>query len=525
MPTTKTELLNNGVVVATNTVAPFDTFNWDTTGVTGAVSLTVKTYVDGVLAATSPTVTGTVNPSYSYTVEITSPIEGQEFEEGAPILIEANGQTLENTYKVMINSPKEGQIFTEGDDILIESEGVHKSSLDNPFNIEQSDYLHFITYGQSLSMGGDSAPALSLDNVGGNVLLYERSHIVSEDTPSSISSFYPMEFLDSEGHTESIAVSWSNAFKTGLLRELPSSPLNSCKILGSTTGSGGTPIEALLKGTNGYARFTKALTLGKMGADAEGKTITCPAMVFMQGESQHKDTTKEQYKTMALQLFSDMRNDAAAAYGQTHLPPIIVYQPKSGTNAVKMAYIELVEETDWIIGAGNVYMVPRRSIHLDPNGSRWFGEQCAKAMIKTIKENKKFTPLLIKDWTISGDTITVEFNKNIVLDTYSRETVGGIDIAGISFTQTVEGNKMIFKTSIPDLTKFGNIYLSYVEGSIRDASTYLATTDYADYRATSIQDPIAPNTNDIKDESGNIPFGEPYPMWNWLLEYIDFRIQ
>jgi len=58
--TTKTELLNNGVVVATKTTAPFYSWDW-TPSTSGASSLTYKRYEDGVLVFTSGAITGTVD--------------------------------------------------------------------------------------------------------------------------------------------------------------------------------------------------------------------------------------------------------------------------------------------------------------------------------------------------------------------------------------------------------------------------------------------------------------------------------
>ena len=57
--TTKTELLNNGVVVATKTAAPFYSWDW-TPATSGASSLTYKRYEDNILVFTSGATTGTV---------------------------------------------------------------------------------------------------------------------------------------------------------------------------------------------------------------------------------------------------------------------------------------------------------------------------------------------------------------------------------------------------------------------------------------------------------------------------------
>ena len=67
MATTKTELLNNGVVVATKTAAPF--YSWDWTPASGASSLTYKRYEDNVLVFTSAATTGTVDAAAGYDVD------------------------------------------------------------------------------------------------------------------------------------------------------------------------------------------------------------------------------------------------------------------------------------------------------------------------------------------------------------------------------------------------------------------------------------------------------------------------
>jgi len=69
--TTKTELLNNGVVVATKTAAPFYSWDW-TPATSGASSLTYKRYEDNVLVFTSGAITGTVDaaaPASNYLID------------------------------------------------------------------------------------------------------------------------------------------------------------------------------------------------------------------------------------------------------------------------------------------------------------------------------------------------------------------------------------------------------------------------------------------------------------------------
>jgi hypothetical protein len=87
MATTKTELYNNGTLVATKTSAPFNTFDWTpASGEVGSASLTVKRYEDGVLVATSAAVGGDVHTA-NPTITVTSPTEGQSFEQEDTITI------------------------------------------------------------------------------------------------------------------------------------------------------------------------------------------------------------------------------------------------------------------------------------------------------------------------------------------------------------------------------------------------------------------------------------------------------
>jgi hypothetical protein len=78
MATTKTELYNNGTLVATKTSAPFNTFDWTpASGEVGSASLTVKRYEDGVLVATSAAVGGTVDAAASSHTYIGDDYSGQ----------------------------------------------------------------------------------------------------------------------------------------------------------------------------------------------------------------------------------------------------------------------------------------------------------------------------------------------------------------------------------------------------------------------------------------------------------------
>lgn len=388
-------------------------------------------------------------------------------------------------------------------------------SLNSPIQIEDTDYLHLITNGQSLSNGAETTPGLSNANVLGNVML-NGSHEVA--TQPSLTSFnlltVPVE------QKEAIVAPWANSLKKRIADELPSHPINTKTLVASSTGTGGRTVTQLT--TTEYFKFTNAITWTKQIADNLVKTVSCPAITYMQGETENSGDVAT-YKTNLLAHFNKMRNDVKTMYGQANLPAIIVYQPKDPAQTyVTQAYYELINTYDWIIGAGNVYSVPYRGIHLDPNGSRMFGEMIAKAMFETIKNGVKFEPLRPVSFQVSGADLIITYNRNIILDEVSRGTsfdnLKGFQLSfNIQQSLAVSGNTVTITTNQANLAAYGTLNLVYTNGLIRDADTTLATTDYTDYVDPGV---YSLATNHIVDGLGNVIYGQKYPLWNWSLEYF-----
>ena len=432
-----------------------------------------------------------------------------------------------NEYYLTLTKPLKDQPFTEGETILLETDVTPVTLEASPLNFQATDILHFGAYGQSLSSGTDSQPMLSIANVGGNVTVQDEWHVFDLSTPVGLNTQFPMKFDGTTTATyvaapsEGPVIGWANSFKAGLLREVPSSPLNNSKVMCSTSSKGGIQISGLMKGTDIYNnQFLKAMQAGKDSATLLNQTISCPALLFMQGESEPATETYASYKANIIQLFNDMRADAAAIHGHpTILPTIFVYQPEQAPSFVKMVYADIIKEYNWIVGVGNVYYLPDVTIHLDPNGSRWIGEQFGKATVKMLRDNVKYQPLLIKSTEIIGNKVIVNFNKPVVIDDRPKGWAGNtLSLQGLSSTNILENDRMILETGIADLTTYGELILTVTSSKIRDRDSYEATTLYSDYVR------IKANGNDFKDENGNIIYGQKYPLWNWLYDY-SYKIQ
>lgn len=433
-------------------------------------------------------------------------------------------------YVISLIEPVEGATVSEGQMMTISSDAVELPNPTNPLEIQQTDILHFLGHGQSLAAGADSRPIISVENVGGNLLVKPEEPNWFTYDPEGLDTLVPMEFPRvvenwEAIHRETPMTGWANGFKAGLARELPDHPLNSSVVLGSVTSLGGSPIEPMMKGGSSRVyedAYLKMVQAGKDAALAAGKTISCPALFFMQGESEPETTTYDLYLQRLMTLITDMRTDAAVAYGHPDkLPTVFVYQPKTAPAAVKRAYEYIIKEYNWVVGIGALHHVPNVTVHLDPNGSRWTGEQYAKATIQMLKTNQKYQPLIILKTEVVGNKVILTFNKNIVEHDLPMEWAGSVPtLFGITTEViSINRNRMVLGTTNLNLKDAGDLFIDFTESRIRDEDDYLSTTLYEDYIRRKA------NTNDYKDANGNIIYGQPYPMYNWLLDYRGYQIQ
>lgn len=416
-------------------------------------------------------------------------------------------------YSVELTSPTEGQVYTVGQTLNLSAEATPISSTENPFIFEQTDYLHYFVYGQSLALGQETDPALSNVQIANNVMIGNDTRI---HEGADTTAFQPLVLTPT--HWEAIAAPMTNAFKSTLARDLPSHPANNMIFIASGGGQGGRTITQL-SGTD-YASFTTGLTQAKSIVDGLVKTISCPVLVYMQGETE--TLNKADYKAAAITLFERMRNDVIATYGQSNKPPVLVYQPASAEWNQKLAFLELSQEYDWILLGSPIYPVPDRSLHLDPNGSRMFGELLSKSIYQTIADNKKFEPLKPLSSVVVGNNVEVTFNKDLVLDTTARTLRSnyGFSLSGLSNLGFSVSGKVLTITTNTNLSTYGGLNLTYSQGNLRDNDSFLATTLYTDYGGTG-----GTVYDNIKDAQGNIIYGQPYPMWNWCIEFNNFKIQ
>lgn len=272
---------------------------------------------------------------------------------------------------------------------------------------------HLITYGQSNSIGQQSFPPLTTQSFRGNLMIGENVYwaervgtsfedlvaltVPKGDTP-------PYGASSSSLYAESPAISAANVCKRMLDRATYGMVDN--KMLVTCAAQGGLPIEYLRKGyaSGYYDRITAAATQAKLNADAEGKTIGCPIVVWNQGEASYRGdfggtTDKNVYKGYLKEIFDDITADVKQIYGQEDAPIFVINQTyressRDQTMQISMAQLELANEFNNIVLAGPEYIhyPSGRGNHKDPNNCRWSGEFIAKAYIQSLRGNK-FIPL------------------------------------------------------------------------------------------------------------------------------------
>lgn len=407
-----------------------------------------------------------------------------------------------------------------------------------------TDYSHIIFYGQSLSMGWEADVALTTSSVSDTFMLGDRVWIDKGNPRTSVlSPLISTKQNSSVG--ESPAVSSAHVFKD---------LINKYHWLGGDTevvatncGEGGKSIEQLSKeNTNGVVyydtSFIPAIDLMKTVADNNSKSVSCPAIIWMQGESNYSgsgkglttgtDATvdKAQYKTYLSTLKDNMQTDIMSTYSQSKKPLFFIYQVAGSyidrvDMSINMAQIEFAEENNDVVLLNPTYGLPDYSGgHLSSNGYRWYGELIAKDLYNSIINGKDLFNTKVENVRIIKNIIYLDcsvYASPLVIDTKTVEEKDsyGFLVGDSLGANTISSVEIIGGATIK-LTLSRNIsssaYVSYAgnlrngTGNVRDSHKWVSKYNYAD--ETSL---VSPSYTPL-DENGNNLYGKKYPCYNWL---------
>lgn len=179
-----------------------------------------------------------------------------------------------------------------------------------------ADMMHYVIYGQSLSVGQAGTPFVTAHQTGESyVYTFNKGPYVYFYHSISDTTIYNSLRLA----TELVQETPSNGMGRMIKQTINSKgyPINGTSFLADTLvsspGQGGWSLAQLSKGQTAYVRFLQGITAGKTLSNAAGKTYNCPAVYWMQGENETgQKQAADIYRTGLLKLRNDLNADIKA---------------------------------------------------------------------------------------------------------------------------------------------------------------------------------------------------------------------
>ncbi|MBA6149683.1 hypothetical protein [Pseudomonas juntendi] len=299
---------------------------------------------------------------------------------------------------------------------------------------QRTQIMLIIGYGQSLSRGINSLPAISTTQPYNNIMIASGTKIRNGDSGYNPSSFVPLVAKTEGTEGEDPVVGLCN----GVVRRAIADGEIAAdwSFLGTSPGRSARSVEELGPSSDPNAFYNKMVRYvqdAKNLADATGKSFSCWAYCWDQGESNYAGTTftksPYQYAQLMLALFDTLSKQVVAITGQEFQPYIFSYQVGGhrfygvDKNTIALSQWRISRERPDFVLAVPVYAIPvvTDDVHLTNEGSWLLGEYRSRAMYQTmVRRSGKWRPLepIKVDW--QADHIDVKFHVPcgpLVLDT------------------------------------------------------------------------------------------------------------
>lgn len=415
--------------------------------------------------------------------------------------------------------------------------------------VSDSNYLHIAFIGQSLATGWEATQAITTQSIPNNYM-WGNNVNVHYNTDNGLKPLVATKWV--QGGEQPI-VAAVNSFSLQWRQQVNPDQ----KFIASTSGEGGISIEQLSKRcTNGVTietnlyktTFLNHIEKLKTVATKEGKTINCPAIVFMQGEfnySPHNNNlgmtsgtnatvNKNEYKALLLQLKNDMQNDIMKIYGQTKKPLFFIYQTaghyiSEKEMSINMAQVEFAQQNDDVVLLPPTYPTSDyNGGHLSTNGYRWYGEYIGKALSNTIINKQEYQPIYPTRFQIENKSLKIGFHvptPPLVFDTWTTGLVHNygfklyLDNNEIEITNVKISEVEVVLTT--DNALSGKVEVSYAThgthgtGNLRDSdNNYTSLYTYFNDSNDNYRESYTPI-----DKSGTLIYGKAYPLQNWCVAF------
>ena len=283
-------------------------------------------------------------------------------------------------------------------------------------------------FGQSLSVGAAATPPISTTCKYKAGIMFNGGVIAPQKAVSYFTDFIPLVELNNETLASGCVEQLIELLQKENGINVDSDYWDNHKFLFVSCGAGSKTIAMLM--SDYYQGLVNAVQGAKNVAQAKGWNIDVPAVIYIQGETDQKDENNTDYATYkaALQSFrTTFDADVKQITGQTKDVKCILYQtcsqnivgitrvPTYTTTAMNVptAQMDLVREDVNFRACNPAYMLEHSTaepIHLSAMGEKMMGNYCGISLKGILCNDYQFRGVTIKDYSVSGNTLTLEVN-------------------------------------------------------------------------------------------------------------------
>ncbi len=410
--------------------------------------------------------------------------------------------------------------------------------------IDKTEYMQIILYGQSLGLGWQCPRAITTVPVAGNFMVGNNVNMQYNNGTAVLNPLVATKWVNGG---EQPIVACLNAFSKVYRDSIDANQ----KFIAMTAGEGGRTIERLSKEctNSGYYASTFLSILDNTLLALEGKSVSCPAIIYMQGEyncstsgasgqgltpGTNGTLDKDVYKSLLLKLKNNMQADIVAKYGQAQKPLFFIYQTSGKYISAKempivMAQREFADENTDVVLMNPHYALPDYTGgHLSTNGYRWYGEMMAKSLTEVLIKKNTFKTLKPVGFDIEGQSITVNYQVPVpplVLDTlttpkepnYGFTVYKNGSVVPVTQVKIMSDNQILIKCNTVLVGKIDVVYAGNAtngSGNLRDSDGSLSMYTYFDDSTDGLKESYTPLT-----QAGGSVYGQPYGLQNWSDEF------
>jgi len=346
-------------------------------------------------------------------------------------------------------------LLDENGDFLLDENGLKIYNASKKYG---ADINMFIQYGQSLSQGdweSHIASAIqkynSLMFTGGVRVWENRNQATIYDAlvPAIETAFSYIEGETPVGATyrgETPACGSADLIHELMISE---DGIGSYLVLVSAPGLGGQNI-ATLSNTSGvyYQRLIRDVVNGKRLANLAGKSFSCPAVSWIQGETDYwVPMSRIDYYNAMVALFNNLNTDIRAITGQSENVNFFLYQTHvfdtyGGYHypEVSLAQLQISLDRNDVHLVSPIYHLPKiaDNTHFTAAGSKLFGGYCGLAYKRVVIDQVGWNPIHLLTSNIVGNDIFLKFyapSLPLTFDTVNVKDRGvskGFQIRGVS---------------------------------------------------------------------------------------------